>query len=259
MVDSNPALEESKTHSEPPCYNNKMNNNSSSCNLLRAYLTPGDVLTGLTGTFSSNPQNNPMSQVVLSPFLLTLKLRFRKGSHLTEDWGSSSAGTPEPTLFLFPLHSLRRGLSSVFPHSVWNRHLEVAGWHLSTYFHFSLISSHTQRYCKTPGPASGTGLEVGNCILEFNLHSCPVRQLFPSFSNRMNEAGKLSNLQKSHKSGRVLTRKGRKLEEEINMYLTPRICLWVAIVIHPILQMRKLTLREMKPCAHGHTTGNSWV
>lgn len=29
---------------------------------------------------------------------------------------------------------------------------------------------------------------------------------------------------------------------------------WVAIAIHPILQMRKLTLREMKPCAPLVTT-----
>lgn len=85
MVDSNPALEESKTHSEPPCYNNNKMNNNSSCNLLMAYLTPDGVLKGFTGTFSTNPQNNPMSQVVLLPFLLTLKLRFRKGSYWTED------------------------------------------------------------------------------------------------------------------------------------------------------------------------------
>lgn len=45
MLDSNAALGESKTHSEPPCYdNNNTNNNNSGYNLLMAYSAPRDVL-----------------------------------------------------------------------------------------------------------------------------------------------------------------------------------------------------------------------
>lgn len=47
-----------------------------------AYLTPDDVLTGLTGTFSLNPQNNPMSQAVLSPFLTEVETEVQKGKSL---------------------------------------------------------------------------------------------------------------------------------------------------------------------------------
>lgn len=145
---------------------------------------------------------------------------------------AAAQGPRSPLASCFPPPCLRRGPSPVPP--------AVSGagtWKSLT--DISPVTGISPLLVPTPKStydswASGLGLKVGNCILLFTPPRCPVRLLFPSFTNGVNEAGKLRRLGKSQ-SGGVLTGKGRKLEEEINIALTPRVCPWLCIHFGPSL------------------------
>lgn len=131
-----------------------------------------------TGMFL-NLQKNPMSQAVFLPFLLTLKLRFRERSHLTED--PAAQRLQRPHSFCFPLHSLRRGLSPVSPN------MPGAGtWKSLTSLHWLSFRPHQFPHPKvlydSPGPkAFARRSEIVFCSLIFTTAlwgSCfPVLQM----------------------------------------------------------------------------------
>lgn len=164
--------------------------------------TPQDVLMGFTCTFSSS---KPFEPSIISSLFTDVETEAPKGKSL--DLGHS-----RPITFPLLPELLRRNAVCSLPKP-------------STHFHLS-VPTHTQSTAGplSPGPEMlGWRLEIVFCSF---ILTTPVRQPLFSFTNEIKEAERLSDLWKFRGVAQYLARKGRKLEEEINMYSTPRVCLW---------------------------------